>query len=327
MKRLKVALVIGVGLVLVSVMFRYFGGRASETLAPSGDGVKGGLGFDSVAEISPVDQSLSEKDTRGKTSGDEVESSWQGGDALPERILAFHRSVEGHPSGSYSACEAYLRELRFVAGAKVGLDEAMVANEVMAALVSWPGKEHNAVPLLRQLIEDPQQSPVIRDYALQHYVTHQQNRVREHPKSRATRQGERELLWNLLGHSENGLRGTVLVGLGSLSRDFDARERSQFFTALESAIFESEASGELRASAFNLAREHGLESVLPVAWDVALDGEESLLVRVAAARFAAELEDHPHADAAAVRMEELPYGVSLALEKGRVARRQSVEVN
>lgn len=127
--------------------------------------------------------------------------------------------------------------------------------------------------LLQRILQDEDQHPVIRDYALQHLFEYYQATIQSTPAQTvdsARRNKLMKVFWAALERKQESLAGTALLGLFYLSESDPAVDRGQLARqALD--LLESRDTGELaRISAFQVCGLSGERQALPKAVTAAI---------------------------------------------------------
>jgi hypothetical protein len=177
---------------------------------------------------------------------------------------------------STADCEALCRFLREKTTDETLERMASLKNSVMNILARQTNLPDPWETLLRQILEDENQHPVIRDYALQHLFS----RYEELPDGPPRRELE-ALFWRMLQRTQGSFAGTALLGLYNLSVQgfgIDAVRLRQ--GALN--LLQGPAAGPLsRISALQVCALSGERDALPAALRTAQQ-EETLALRCSA---------------------------------------------
>ena len=161
---------------------------------------------------------------------------------------------------------------------------ASIKNSVMNLLARQPNLPSPWSDLLRRVLLDETQHPVIRDYALQHAFSLYEEAIQGTALQTLDSTGRGrllELFWAALERKQESLAGTALVGLFHLS-EFDASVDRGRLGRQSLAVLEAAETGELaRISGFQVCRLLGEQGALQPSVAHA-EKRESIPLRVSA---------------------------------------------
>ncbi len=161
---------------------------------------------------------------------------------------------------------------------------ASIKNSVMNLLARQPNLPLPWSDLLRRVLLDETQHPVIRDYALQHAFSHYEEAIQgtaTEPLDGTRQSRLLELFWAALERKRESLAGTALLGLFHLS-EFDASVDRGRLGRQSLAVLEAAETGELaRISGFQVCRLLGEQGALQPSVAHA-EKRESIPLRVSA---------------------------------------------
>ena len=144
-------------------------------------------------------------------------------------------------------------------------------NELMTALRDQKKAPPGLTALFLELYRDPEQNPVIRDYALQHLCLWYEQ-VADGEKSQIE-----QALWDALNEKQTSIAGTALVALAHLSEKNPQLDSGKVKDAALQ-LANDPACGELaRITALQVCGNLGAKEILPVALDLAKNSQDTPL--------------------------------------------------
>jgi hypothetical protein len=146
-------------------------------------------------------------------------------------------------------------------------------NDLMDLLCSQTIPSAQVFTSLSEVFDDPEQDPVLRDYALQHlamlYERLDEPAITTVPALQAQRNAIQEHLWAALTEVHSSIAGTALLALSRLANhthDFDPEKIAAESVTLAS---NSEASELVRITALQVGANYQLKELVPLASSLA----------------------------------------------------------
>lgn len=161
---------------------------------------------------------------------------------------------------------------------------ASIKSTVMAVLAQQTNHPSPWDGVLEEIYSDPDQHPVIRDYALQHLLTCYEAVVENGGAGSPDPTRRSELLalfWKALDQTNDSIAGTSLLGLLYLSDLEPAVDREQVKTRALALAEQTSCSALVRISAFQVCALLGCEPALPSALTAARESG-NLALRISA---------------------------------------------
>jgi len=199
-----------------------------------------------------------------------------------QRLDAIH-ALPTDPSQISAADQEAIRTFLLMKGDTDGqqLGQAF-KNDLMNAACELNPPPRWVGETLVQIYRDPNQDPVVRDYALQHMVEFYEQVELTHADAADSQGTIRGILWAAVKDTEGSTAGTALLGLMRLSREqpevFDARQ----VTASALQLANNSSASELdHITALQVCARMGAQSAMPLLLDTARSGE-TLPLRISA---------------------------------------------
>ena len=156
----------------------------------------------------------------------------------------------------------------------------VLKNDLMERLCLQRVPPEELTGKLAAIYQNQGQSPVVRDYALQHLAF-----WHEKAPSPAAREEVIQILWNALDDTHSSLAGTALLGIFHIQNKQATPEtdRGRLKTsALQLALLE-ETAPQARATAVRLCGQMGVMAIQPLIVRVMQSGDDTMLVRASKA--------------------------------------------
>ncbi|HTI98993.1 MAG TPA: HEAT repeat domain-containing protein [Dongiaceae bacterium] len=161
--------------------------------------------------------------------------------------------------------------------------EHWLRNELLDKLVSQPVLPADLAQLLVAIHQDTNQSPVMRDYAIQHVTpVYGQENGTEQAMLQAT-------LWQTTQESDSGIAGTALLALQQLAQTDAGLERDRIGETALKLAGDDHASELARITAIQVCGRLTVTQAGPEALALAQDASQSTPLRLAAIATLGEL--------------------------------------
>ena len=211
---------------------------------------------------------------------------------LQRNDLVWNLKKEKLQKADFQAILAFLKEKPQKDGAHLGLHS--LKNDLLTFIIEDGRFKDLTATLMLEIINDPDQHPVMREYVLQyipdyfekHWLT-VKGALREEKKLTGIDLLFQETfiksLWDISeSTAENGIAGTALVDLHELSSDFTKINLEQIAQRTESLLDDSAMPDSSRMAAFSVASERGLTHLFKKAEDVLFSEQEGIPLRLSA---------------------------------------------
>jgi hypothetical protein len=176
------------------------------------------------------------------TNGESAKVRWKAVQSLSHSLNRLEiQTLYGYLAGHETETNAHMR--------------GVLKNDVILALKAQQPPPADLTSVLLGLFNDPDQDPVIRDYALQHLIS----AYDQGPERPAVQ----EALWKAAAETNASLAGTALLGLHRLSQTDPQIDSSRVSQMAQAMAGDSGALEAVRITAIQVCAERQLVSALP----------------------------------------------------------------
>jgi hypothetical protein len=211
---------------------------------------------------------------------------------LQRNNLVWNLRKEKLQKADFQAILAFLKETPQKDEAHLGLHS--LKNDLLTFIIEDGRFKDSTATLMLEIINDPDQHPVMREYVLQyipdyfekHWLT-VKGALREEKKLTGVDLLFQEIfiksLWDISESTVgNGLAGTALIDLHELSSDFTKINTEKIAQRTESILQDSSMPDSSRMAAFSVASERGFTHLFEKAKNVLFSEQEGLPLRLSA---------------------------------------------
>ena len=174
----------------------------------------------------------------------------------------------------------YLDRTQYAESSREMTLQHVLKNDLMERLCLQRIPPEELTGKLAAIYQNQEQSPVVRDYALQHLAF-----WHEKAPSPAAREEVIQILWNALDDTHSSLAGTALLGIFHIQNKQATPEpdRDRLKSAALQLALSEETAPQARATAVRLCGQMDVMAIHPLIVRVMQSGDNSMLVRASRA--------------------------------------------
>ena len=174
----------------------------------------------------------------------------------------------------------YLDQTQYAESPREMTLQHVLKNDLMERLCLQRVPPEELTGKLAAIYQNQEQSPVVRDYALQHLAF-----WHEKAPSPAAREEIFEILWDALDDSRSSMAGTALLGIFHIHNKQATTEpdRDRLKSAALQLALSEETAPQARATAVRLCGQMGVSAIRPLILKVIQSGDDTMLVRASKA--------------------------------------------